>query len=127
MADFNITISNSLNLFGPAPSNKWNAYLWNAFLWGEGTADLAVAVGKIISNALALSDALAKSAVHVISESIGVTGDMGSEYLTDAAGYTHVFPSDVTNAEDRDFPDWSSGAAGSPAWATSTAGSTTWS
>lgn len=127
MADFSITITNRLNVFGPAPSSKWNAFAWNAFKWGEGTADLATEVGKAISNALTLSDAFAKDSTRSFVETLTVTGDMGSEYLTDAAGFTYVFPSNATNAEDRDIPDWSSATAGSPTWASAAAGGTSWS
>jgi hypothetical protein len=129
VADFTVTIANSLNVFGPAPSNKWNAWAWNAFRWGEGTADLAVSVGKVIGNSLALSDSATPVTAFFVNVSATLTlaSDMGSERLTDAAGYAYVFPSDTTEAENRDIPDWSTSTAATPTWSSATAGGTSWS
>lgn len=127
MANFNITISNSLNFFGPAPSNKWNQYNWNSFLWGEGTTDLAVSAVKVITNDLAPTDAVAKSAHRVFAEELFATADMGSETLRDGEGYYYNFPDRTTEAEDRDFPDWSQQSASSTSWASQAAASTSWS
>lgn len=129
MADFTITISNSVNTFGPAPSSKWNAWAWNAFRWGEGTHDLTVAFDKVIGNSLVPTDAFSAETAFVVSiaNTLAPTADMGSEQLADAAGYTYIFPSNASDAENRDIPDWTSGTAGSPSWSSGTAGSTSWS
>lgn len=127
MADFNITISNRLNCFGAAPTDKWGAHNWNAFLWGEGTADLVVLVNKIIiSESLTLTDAWTKSLSHLISETLTPLADMGSEGLRQG-DWSYVFVSNTTEGEQRDFPTWSSGTAGSTTWTSQAAGSTTWS
>ena len=127
MTDHSITVANSLNLFGVAPSDKWNAYAWNAFLWGEGTADLGVAVVHLISNSLTLSDAYGKGVTKLVSETLSVTGDMSSEVLFDAEGYRYVFPDRTTEGEERDFSTWTSGTAASATWTSGTVTSTTWS
>jgi len=127
VADFTITISNSLSVFGPAPSDKWGAFNWNEFLWGEGTIDLAVAVSKTLSNSLVLTDAFQKTPNRVIQNVLTVDADMGSERLSDAAGYDYVFLSNTTEAEDRATPSWASAAAGASTWTSATAGNTNWS
>lgn len=129
MADFSITIANSVNTFGPAPSDKWAAYEWNAFTWGEGTADLATDTHKVLGESVALSDTITAEAAFVISISnaLAPTGDMGAEYLTDAAGYAYVFPDRVTDAEDRAIPTWTASSGPASGWSSATAGSTNWS
>lgn len=126
MADFTITISNRLNCFGVAPSDKWGAYNWNDFLWGEGTADLQTLVDHPISETLTLTDAFYKSVTKAVTETLTIDADMGSEGLRQG-DWSYVFVSNTTEGEDRDFATWSSGTAGSTSWSSSTATSTTWS
>lgn len=129
MADFTITISNSVNTFGPAPSNKWEAFEWNAFAWGEGTADLATDTHKVFGETIALADSITAEAAFVISISnaLAPTADMGAEYLADAAGYNYVFPDRVTDAEDRALPTWAASSAPASGWTAAVATSTVWS
>lgn len=132
MADFNITISNHVNTFGPESTNTWGGAwgaVWNQFLWGYGNVGLVTSVGKLISESQALSDQVTISVYFYksISNALAPVGDMGSESLTDGSGYSYVFPSDTTEAEDRDFPNWTSGTTGSQSFTCQAAGSTTWS
>lgn len=130
MADFTKTMTNSLNLFGGAPSNKWASYNWNAFIWGEGTADFAVSFLKILdSGAITPSDAyiinvdFSKS----LTNSLSVDADMGSETLRDSAGYLYVYPNNVTEAESRSFASYTSGSDASNSWSSASVSSVTWS
>lgn len=127
MASFTVTMANSLNLFGVAPSNKWNAFNWNAFLWGEGTADLGVNFTKGISNSLSPDTTVGKTAQIGIANSLAPTADLYSEELQDGSGYSYVFPNNTTDGEARDFVTWSSGTAGSATWTSATVTSTSWS
>lgn len=129
MADFTITVSNSLNLFGPAPSNKWNAHLWGAFRWGEGTTDLQVDVVKLLGNALTIADSLTlQSAVFLtVSNSLSLSSNPSNEGLSDGAGYSYVFTGNVTNAENRVETSYSQGSAGAQSYAAGTPPSTNWS
>ncbi len=151
MADHNITISNSLNTFGPAPTDLWNEWNWNAFKWGEGTADLQVFVNLIVNtSALAPSSAvelfwnfyisiadaslvLDSSVTPYFYTSINIANtltpvaDMYAESLTDGSGYNYVFPSNVTDAEQRTIPTYTDVDGASTTWTTSTASTTTWS
>ena len=126
MADLSKTITNSLNLFGPAPSSKWNAYNWNAFLWGEGTTDLAVSALKVLANSLTPADSLIKYQAVVVSNSLAPSSDMTGESVTNG-GYYRLFPGSVSDGEDRVDSSWSGGSSGSPSWSQGTASSTSWS
>jgi hypothetical protein len=149
MANYNITISNSLNTFGLAPSDKWNDWNWNAFKWGEGTEDLQVFINLIVNtSALAPTSDMYFRFMHMldigstaltsaidaylytgisISNSLSITGDMLSETLMDSAGYNYVFSGQTTNAEDRFSPTYASQTANTTTWASAAASSTTWS
>ena len=129
MANFTQTITNAISVFGPAPSNKWNAYNWNAFKWGEGTADLAASVAKFLTNSVSATNSVSLVADFnmSLSNAISTAEDMVSQELTDGEGYDHVFPGGVTNAEDRVSASWSQGSGSSPSWSQATASSTTWS
>lgn len=126
MANHTITIENGLNVWGPAPSNKWGAYNWNAFLWGEGTEDTQVEVIQLIENTLSLSNAVYFSFVKGISESLSLNGDMGSEVLSNG-DWTYVFPDRATDAEDRDTATWTEDSEESTTWTETTGSDTTWS
>lgn len=124
-----MTIANHINCFGPAPSNKWNAWNWAAFAWGEGESDLIAYVVKLLSESVSTSDTITPTVDFYLSiaNTLSPVGDMGSEVLADGSGYTYVFPSDATDGEDRDTPSWSSGSASSASFTCQAAGSTTWS
>ena len=129
MADHNITISNSLNTFGLAPSNKWNDWNWNAFLWGEGTEDMQVLVQKLIEEAVTFDSAVTTqfSVYVIISNSLTPDADMYAESLTDGSGYNYVFASNTTDGEGRTFPTYTAVTDGSGTWTAATAATTTWS
>jgi hypothetical protein len=130
VADYSISISNSLNLFGPAPSDLWNAYAWNAFLWGEGTEDLQVIVTKVIENTsgviLDSSVSISLSIYLSISNSLTPESDMYSERLY-SGGWSYVFASNTTDGESRYIPSYASGSAQSTTWTSAAVTATSWS
>lgn len=106
----------------------WGAYNWLAFRWGEGTADLPVAIGKLISESITPDSAInGFDSVHLISEIISLDSDMTDERLTDGSGYTYVFPSDVTNHENQSLASYTTGSSPNNTWTSATAGSSNWS
>lgn len=132
MADFNITISNHVNTFGPESANTWGGdwgAVWGQFLWGYGNVGLVTYTGKLLTDSVTPSDALTVSVYFYrsISNSVTPGGDMGSEELSDGSGYRYVFPSNTNEAENRAIPTWTSGSAGSQSFTCQAAGSTTWS
>lgn len=129
LADFTITISNSINTFGPAPSSKWNAYNWNAFRWGEGTTDLITETDKLLANATTLSDAFTMiyEATLTIANSLSLSTEPSIEYLTDRAGFYYVFAGGVTNADSRVSTTYSTVSTSAAAWSAASSTSSVWS
>lgn len=121
-----MTVTNAVNLFGIAPSNKWNAYNWNEFLWGEGTTDLVTETTKVLGNSVTISEAISKEVEHVFGSTISIGGDMAHRYVLNGP-YFRVFPSDTTDIEGLDTPTWSTSTVTPPTWSTSTASGPTWS
>ncbi len=145
MAEFSVTLSNGTGMLGGSPtSGNWGSLTWNAFLWGY-TLDLGVEVGKGVANTQASTDfqgwnfgkwlaesqptvvAISYDYTMVLSNECPVVGDMEHEYLFDAAGYYHVFPSNTTDGEGRDVPTWTAGTAGSVTWTPVATSATVWS
>jgi len=137
MADFSITISSSLALIGKDPPNLWNEYNWNEFNWGSGDPldDLIQDVSKLITNSqgiatgvirdifhltdgntLTLTSAIIARVFKLISNSQALGSDPSRQVLSSGNGWDYIFPSDATNAEDRDFPNWTKPAAQSDGW-----------
>jgi len=96
-------------------------------VWGEGTEDLRCNVGKLISNDLTTADAYSKSAGKLVTDALAVTADMGSEVLTDGAGYTYIFPDSATDGEDRDIAAWTDGSGAAATWTEASDTSDDWS
>ena len=130
MASFSVSLNNSLNLFGIAPTDNWNAYNWNAFIWGEGTQGLETIVTKVLDSGSATFDSslsLSLQAVATLDNDLTFTGDMYSESVSDGSGYNVVFAGNTTNGENRPGTTYTAGSAGSTTWTSATVGSTSWS
>jgi hypothetical protein len=127
MASLSVTISNGLNLFGIAPSDKWGVYNWAAFTWGEGTADLPILFTKFLDNSLAATSDLGKNTTKFIDNSFAADADMYSEKLQDGVGYYYVFPNNVTELESRNETSYSLSVASTQSWSTLAATSISWS
>ena len=132
MANYSVTISNTVNVFGPESTNKWGGSwgaVWGNFLWGYGNSDLDTRVVKLLEESLSLTDSVTVSVYFykVISETLNPTTDMGSETLQDGSGYYYVFPDNTTDAENRDFPTWAEGSVTAQSFTCQAVGGTSWS
>ena len=129
MAEFSVSVSESVRTFGGAPTSRWNAYNWNAFKWGEGTASMVIGLGLGVSESQASSGTCDAAAGYVIAlaEAFTPTASMTSGQIRDMAGYYHVFPNSTTDGEERDTPSWAGGSTTNPTWATAAASATSWS
>lgn len=128
MANFNITISNSLNTFGLAESDKWGSYNWNAFLWGEGTMDLQTILNLIVNTSDILVDTSIATILQInsiIDNALSLGADMSRETLTDGSGYAYVFGSD-TNIENKTSTSYSTVSPVTTTWTPRAASSTSW-
>lgn len=127
MADLALTISNSINCFGPAPTTNWNAFSWGDAKWGEGTESLVKSVMKQIDNSIASDTTLFFDAAISFSNSLSSTFEMSNEELTDGSGYNFVFRRPTVDAETQVITNYTSFSAQNTAWSTSTVSATTWS
>ena len=82
-------------------------------------------VTKALSESSTLTDDFTKQTDRTISESVTMSGDAVTENLQ-RGNWTHVFPSDATNAEDRDFSSWTSGTTATAGWTSGTTGASGW-
>ena len=124
MADFAITVSNTLRVVGPAPSSKWGAFNWGG-LWG-GTDDLIFSVEKLLANGISISTAIYKSLSRTISNTVTTASRMNLGSLRDENGYYYVFPDNVTDPDNRYFPTWTESSEPSTSFTTSTEPTTSW-
>lgn len=128
MADFTKTISNSVNFFAGEPSSKWGEWAWGSFKWGYGTNDLPEAITHLISESISPDSAVYKQPMHLISESLSITGDPSFEGVGDGSGYYYGFVSNTDNAENRASVTYTSGTtAPGNSYSSQAAGSTSWS
>ncbi len=127
MTEFNVTVAESVNVFGGSPSSKWGDYNWNAFKWGEGTTEAPFGVVTPVSETQASAEAVNNQAAVGVSEAVTSTETEPVINVLDSAGYYHVFPSDTTNGDSWDRPTWTSGAVSAASWTTAALAAPTWS
>lgn len=133
MADHQITISNSIRTFGPAPSTKWGAnspytMTWGSSKWGEGTEDLVVYVNlKLIENSISPTSTLGFNASHEITNTIAPTFVAAEEDITDGSGYHYNFPDDTSNPTSMAANSWTEQSNNTTTWTKQSDGSTSWS
>lgn len=126
MADHIVTIENSLNLFGPAPSNKWDDWEWGSLIWGEGNAGLATSVMKYLSDSIVPVDSVAKASTRKVTNILTPIGDMGSEKLTNGS-WSYNFVSGTDEGEERAFANWSEDTDEDETWSKEGSSETDWS
>jgi hypothetical protein len=127
LADLSISLSESINVFGLAPSTKWNEFSWGSGKWGEGTNGIFKQVGKYITDSEAATDSVSKSTGKYIADSETVTMVETNTELRDGSGYSYVFPGGASDAEEQVITDFTRQSNGSTAWTKQSNGSTSWS
>lgn len=133
MADFNITVSNNLRLFGVEPSTKWGEGLgvpltmvWGTALWGYGYTTV-IDIEKVIGNAVTVDSAVEKYVDFnmTISNQIVPAFETSSEQLKNG-DWNYVFPDNTTDGEERDFANWSVASDQNTSYTSFAASSTSW-
>jgi hypothetical protein len=127
LADHTKTISESINVFGLAPSTKWNEFSWGTGKWGEGSSGLFKVIGKFLVETQASTDAIYRHTIKRLTETQSVTMIETDTKLTDGSGYSYVFPGGATDAEEQVITDFTRQSAGSTSWTKQSAGGTSWS
>jgi hypothetical protein len=134
LADYSVSISNSINCFGPAPSTKWGVgsvytMTWGVSKWGEGTIDLETHTERTITmQSLTFGGGLMSlEPIKVLSNTFDFTSETTSEDLRTANGYYYQFTRPTTDAESRNQSTYTTGSAGSTLYTSGSAASTPWS
>ncbi len=126
MADFTITVSSSLRLFGIAPPNNWNEINWGEN-WGYGSRTTLLAVQKLVQSDVTPDSLIAKESAVLAGSSLGIDSETGSETLTDGSGYSYIFPKPTTEAEDRVTSTYTDSSEPSTSFTAGTEPTTSWS
>lgn len=126
MADLSITITETINLLGIQPSNKWNALTWGTDTWGAGSNGELQDVDHVVPEGLSLAEDLSYAPVKLMTDTLGFSSAIDLITLVDSAGYYHVFPGGVTDSEARVTTSWSENSATTPTYTKLTASSTSW-
>lgn len=92
MADFEITVSNSMNVFGQEPATKWGDFNWGEGFWGFGSETTLIDVEKLISENVEQAFAIFNTKGKLLVESIPSTFFVGDQVLTDGKGYVKKYP-----------------------------------
>lgn len=123
------TITNSLYVWGPEATTKWDdAELpWDTAKWDYGSQDLQEIIRKYILNTFTLTSSVGKKVKLSQSNVITVTEDMLSEYLRDQQGYYYEFVIGASDGEDRPSNTYSPTSNVSSTWASGSVSSTSWS
>ncbi len=145
MANFSITVTNMLDIFGPAAATRWNAFLWGSANWGQ-SADLGTDVTHYVDTTLSPTSDPVKYITHfvddegtlldsdivkyytiIINEALSLLADMQSEQLQEQNGYFYTYPDRTIEGESRASNTFTAGTRPTVTWAQGAAGSTVWS
>jgi hypothetical protein len=99
MVDYNQTISESINVWGLSPTNKWGEATWGSSVWAFTDNGPITDTYKVLSDSISTVDVglLSAGFNRTISEVIEVLSSMDEIRLTDKAGYNLVFRGSTTN------------------------------
>jgi hypothetical protein len=128
MADFTITVSNSINVFSLAPATEWNEFNWGTGFWGYGSNSIPFEVEKILTTeALTLLDAFSKEPEKVLENSISASFEMVSETLQDSQTFYEVFTRPTTEAENRSLTTFTEDSDTTTSWTEDDPPASSWS
>jgi hypothetical protein len=145
MANLSITVTNTLDVHGPAAATVWNTFLWGAANWGQ-SADLGTQVEHVVDTTLSptsepmklvtkfvddegvfLASELEKIFYMLVNNSITLLADMQSERLQESNGYFYLYPDRTTDAESRAVNTYTAGTGPGSSWTPVAAAATSWS
>lgn len=129
MTDFAKTISNSVGVFGQAPTSKWDSFLWGE-KWAYGNLDVQEEIGKTFNLPVSIFSTISVGRAQRVSitNSISVLEVIGPEYLTDGQGYSFRFAGSSSDLATRAETTWTGLTETAPTYVVkSAATATTWS
>lgn len=129
MADFNITVSNQLNVFSESPSSKWGDMTWGVDFWGDSSKDLNTIIEKYLTNSVSLDNTLTPTAQFnlTVSDSLTVTSETTYESLQDADGYYYQFIKPTSDADQRQLTTWTEATPDTETWTSASVATDNWS
>lgn len=137
MANLSITLkTQTVNVFGPSPTNNWNAMVWGTDTWGmkaAGSAGLPAIVKEVdhqmTTQALSVSESLAFTPTKILQQQTlsFATHNVASLTVFDGRGYLYVYAGPSTDAETHPVPVYSTVTCGVTGWTTVAVASTSWS
>ena len=146
MTDYSITITNSVLFVGYNPASTWGTMEWGTDNWrfeggtvqdvnkpiDFGAVTLADTPIKDIEHlsdmgSTLLSDSTKKAVARGISNTLDMSYEISSAFLTDENGYNYVFIGDVIDADDRGSATWNVSSTSAGSWSLVSGASTVWS
>lgn len=133
MANFTKTITNSINCFGNASTQKWGSsglypMVWGSSFWGENRVLTQFSFGITVTNTVALDSLIySKDFKKALANTFDFVFSPSDEELSESKGYYKVFPRPDTNAENRSLPTYTEINATSPTYTKVTATTAVWS
>lgn len=115
MADFSITISNTLTVLGPTPASLWGTMVWGQDFWGE-SKDFSFLIDKYIPNSFSLDSSVSRSVSKSFSNSISVASSLDICCLQDGSGYEYYLTGGVIDPDNRVFPVYTEQTASTPTY-----------
>ena len=126
MADFTITISNPVNLFGPADASLWGTMVWGTDYWGTDS-DQEFEVIKALSNGFSASVAFSFDVEKTITtNAVSASIAVATLTLQDSNGFVYVFPTPTGNAAEDANTAYSQVAGSDSTWTTFPINGATW-
>lgn len=129
MADFAITVGNSVAVLGMGAPTLWGFFDWGTGFWGAGSNPMVFAVDKALdAETLTLADSISKNTGRgVWAESIVTACEATDERLQDANGYYYVFTKPTLDADERNVTSYTEDTPSVTSWASGTVTGPTWS
>lgn len=72
------TISNTLKVYSPEPTTKWNYFLWGGAVWGY--TDIPWSFNKLLQNTATLSTSQGKQVTHYLGIPMTVSLTLSKEF-----------------------------------------------
>lgn len=112
MADFTITISNQVDVFGATPASLWGVVEGDVGNWGYSSQEFPHNIGKFISNSQSLSDSFTKKVSRIYGNDLSIDSDVTNLELLDGNGYNYVFTLPTIDADEKADDIWTDESIG---------------
>lgn len=125
MADYNITISNTMVVLGGSPASVYGTAEFGTDYWGA-SEDYEIEIHKFIGESLSLSETLTKDATIKINEAVSAAAGLDLVAKTDSDGYIYI-EAGASDPDNRNFPSYTADGSTDPGYTSQTASDPSWS